>query len=413
MGRNMDILYKWLESPPDTKDRQRDLLSCHHESTGGWLLRDARYMEWKTTPSFLWIKGISGTGKSVLSSTIIADIIETCPERSAVAYFFFDFRNDRQRLHIMLRSIVWQLSGRTSPPHGALHRLYKKLGDGTIQPQPPHLREVLEELLSELGRTYIVIDGLDECEKTQWNRLAHLIHSLCPPGKTVPHLLFTSQPLAEFQKAFKNVTFIDLSSAVLKDDIMSFTASEVSGVGNWASDDDPAVRVTEQIVQKSNGMFRMAACLLMELRDCYWKAKWEETLITLPGDLFGIYGRFLTRAMGKLPTVLVQAALRWLVFSARRLSSDELADAVAFHLPDLNYNLSNLARSLYNPENRRGNSESFQELGGLIVLQNNHWITLAHSSVKDYLLSTQFQGELLYAVAWKDRQTTDAKGGQD
>ncbi|KAJ7606348.1 hypothetical protein DFH06DRAFT_1019409, partial [Mycena polygramma] len=379
----MDILYKWLESPPDTKDRQRELLSCHHESTGGWLLHDARYMGWKTTPGFLWIRGIC-------NSTIIADIIETCPERSAVAYFFFDFRNDRQRLHIMLQSIVWQLSGRTSPPHGALHRLYRKLGDGTIRPQLSHLREVLQELLSELDGTYIVIDGLDECEKIQWNRLAQVIHDLLHLSKSAPHLLFTSQPLAEFQKAFKNVTFIDLSSAVLKDDITSFTASEVHGVGNWASDDDHVVRVTEQIVQKSNGMFRMAACLLMELRACYWKAKWEEILITLPGDLFGIYGRFLTRAMGKLPMAHVQAVLRWLVFSARQLSSDELADAVAFRLPN---NFSDLATSLYNPESRRGNSESLQELGGLIVLRNNRWVALAHSSVKDYLLSAQFQVE--------------------
>ncbi|KAF8162040.1 hypothetical protein K438DRAFT_303117 [Mycena galopus ATCC 62051] len=59
-------LGRWLGSPPDTKDRQHELKSLHHQATGGWLLRDGRFVSWKATPGALWIKGISGTGKSVL-----------------------------------------------------------------------------------------------------------------------------------------------------------------------------------------------------------------------------------------------------------------------------------------------------------------------------------------------------------
>jgi hypothetical protein len=105
-----------------------------------------------------------------------------------------------------------------------------------------------------LDRTYIVIDGLDECDKTGWKPLIQFIHSLCQSTANAPHLLFTSQPLEEFQKAFKDVTFIELSSAVSTGDIRSFVGSEVLRVGNWASEDKYAKAVTEQIVQKSNGM---------------------------------------------------------------------------------------------------------------------------------------------------------------
>ncbi|KAF8197164.1 hypothetical protein K438DRAFT_729475 [Mycena galopus ATCC 62051] len=61
-----EILEKWLEFPPDTRGRQYELQSLHHEATGRWLLRDARFVGWKDKPGCLWIKGISGTGKSVL-----------------------------------------------------------------------------------------------------------------------------------------------------------------------------------------------------------------------------------------------------------------------------------------------------------------------------------------------------------
>ncbi|KAF7369396.1 hypothetical protein MVEN_00268600 [Mycena venus] len=53
-----EVLDKWLEFPPDMKDRQYDLRSLHHQATGSWLLVDGRFMRWKATPGSLWIKGI-------------------------------------------------------------------------------------------------------------------------------------------------------------------------------------------------------------------------------------------------------------------------------------------------------------------------------------------------------------------
>jgi hypothetical protein len=92
-----------------------------------------------------------------------------------------------------------------------------------------------------------------------FSSLAQFIHSLRHPTKNAPHLLFTSQPLQEFQKAFKDITFIELGSAVSTGDIRSFVGSEVSWVRNWASDEKYAKHVTEQIVQKSNGMLVFSA----------------------------------------------------------------------------------------------------------------------------------------------------------
>ncbi|KAF8148516.1 hypothetical protein K438DRAFT_1688730, partial [Mycena galopus ATCC 62051] len=397
MSRLVESLKKWLESPPNTQDRQYHLQSLHHKDTGRWLLRDRRYIRWKATPGSLWIKGISGTGKSVLSSTVVEEIIVACSKRSAIAYFYFDFSNDRQRMDIMIRSIIWQLSRLSPSPYSALHRLYERLGNGAIQPQHIHLQGVFEDLLSDLDRTYIVIDGLDECRRTDWKLLVEFIHSLCHSTKKMLHLLFTSQPHEEFQKAFKDVTVIELGSAVSISDIRSFIGSEVPRVGNWASDDKYAEVVTEQIVQKSNGMFRMAACLLIELGHCHWEDDWEERFTALPADLFGIYSRFLTRAKDSQATVFIQAIFRWLVFSARQLTSDELADAIAFRLSDPEFDFSNADKSIYNPDRRQGNSEIFNLLEGLIVIKNDgsakQLIALAHSSVKDYLLSPQFQQE--------------------
>ncbi|KAF8217377.1 ankyrin repeat-containing domain protein [Mycena galopus ATCC 62051] len=396
LGQGLEeVLCKWLEFPPDTKDRQYELQSLHHETTGGWLLHDPRFVRWKDMPGSLWIKGSSGTGKSVLSSTVIEEIVRTCPNRSAAAYFYFDFRNERQRMDIMLRSIVWQLSGQSPLPYSSLCRLYRTLGNGTIQPQHRHVQQVLENLLTELERTYIIIDGLDECRKTDWKHLNKFIHRLCLPAQNTLHLLFTSQPLGEFQAAFKDVTFIGLGSGFSNDDIRSFVDSEVPRVITWAIGDNHVKDVTEQIMQKSDGMFRMAKCLLAELGGCHWRQNWEDTLKVLPADLCEIYSRFITQAKHSIPVSFMQAIFRWLVFSAREVTPDELADAIAFSLDDPAFDFSDLDRSIYNRDRRPGNSGIFKLLGGLIVIKNEDSatlsITLAHPSVKDYLLSPQFQ----------------------
>lgn len=107
----------------------------------------------------------------------------------------------------------------------------------------------------------------------------------------------------------------------------------------------------------------MAACLLIELGRCDWEDDWGEIITGLPADLFGIYNRFLTRAMDTpRRTVFIQAIFRWLVFSTRQLTSDELADAIAFRLDDPTFDFSDPAKSSYYPDRRQGNSGIFKLL---------------------------------------------------
>jgi hypothetical protein len=104
----------------------------------------------------------------------------------------------------------------------------------------------------------------------------------------------------------------------------------------------------------------------MELCGCYFQEDVEETLAGLPADLFGIYDRFLTWAINSLKekTVFIQAIFRWLVFSARELKSNELADAIAFCLSDPKFKFSGPDKSIYDPKRRGGNFDILQVVGG-------------------------------------------------
>ena len=83
-----------------------------------------------------------------------------------MAYFYFDFRDlNKQTCHHALRSLVFQLSTRSSPCCDILHRVYKTHENGTRQPGDDTLKACLEEMLRFLaqGRVFIILDALDEC----------------------------------------------------------------------------------------------------------------------------------------------------------------------------------------------------------------------------------------------------------
>ncbi|KAJ7605799.1 hypothetical protein FB45DRAFT_464541 [Roridomyces roridus] len=246
-GSNED-LFKWLGNPPDTQDRQYQLQGLRHEDTGTWLLQDNQLISWKNTPGILWIRGISGTGKSVLSSTIIRDLVDT---GNTVAYFFFDFRiPDRQSLDIMLRSIVWQLSGKSDTPYDSLSNLHKGLGKGTIQPQRKDLHKVLDDLIVELEQICIVLDGLDECHRDDWAGLVEFVNRR--HGSSIKcHVLFTSQPHQEFQTGFHGIPLIQLHGSILDEDIRSLVYSKIL---TMSKDSEHARTFTEKIVKQSDGM---------------------------------------------------------------------------------------------------------------------------------------------------------------
>ncbi|KAF7349515.1 Pfs domain-containing protein [Mycena sanguinolenta] len=63
---SMEKLEKWLQFPPDMKQKQHDTEQLHMEGTGQWFLEDKRFIEWEDNPGVLWVEGPSGAGKSVL-----------------------------------------------------------------------------------------------------------------------------------------------------------------------------------------------------------------------------------------------------------------------------------------------------------------------------------------------------------
>ncbi|KAJ7279629.1 hypothetical protein C8J57DRAFT_1570568 [Mycena rebaudengoi] len=349
-------LEKWLK-PADMSDKQHETLKLHREGTGLWFLDGRQLTEWIEKPGSLWIEGNSGTGKSVISSTVIQKLIHDRPPSdhgtAAVGYFYFDFRDDKKQLvDTMLRSVVFQLSGQSLNPYAGLNSQYEKLSQGQTLPTTQDLL-VFIELLSKL-RT-----------RTE--------SSL--------HLLLTSQPRDIFAVAFEGIQRVIMESKTTQKDIEHFVSDEVrlrlKHLKHWNNWKLRAEEITTKVVEKSNGMFRLAACLIIEIFRHKLEPNLDTILDHLPNELYGIYDRFLETFEGD-DLVYLEWILRWLLFSAKPLTLREIEDALAFDFSDPHL-------AVYDPSKRGENATILLWILGRTVV-----VSLAHASVADYLVSDKF-----------------------
>ena len=131
-------------------------------ATGVWLIQGKEYQVWKTRPhSFLWLCGISRSGKTILSSIILRTLFGGTPDH--VGYFYFDFNDQRKRsLEDMLRSLLAQLYRKISTASQSLDKMCSSNLHGTQQPSLQQMQDTFKIIVSSLGDVFIVMDALDE-----------------------------------------------------------------------------------------------------------------------------------------------------------------------------------------------------------------------------------------------------------
>jgi hypothetical protein len=191
----------------------------------------------------------------VYSSTVIRELFSERQPKTAVAYFYFDFRDEKsQRVKVMLQSVILQLSAQSPSPYLALDGLYKT-SQGQTLPTYENLLAILDELLPDFTHTYIVLDALDECNEHQV--LVQLIARLRDWTTQSLHLLFTSQPRKIFTEPFERALLIVLTPDITHNDIQQFINSELHQLSHLTRR-TCAEEITEKVVKKSNGMLASA-----------------------------------------------------------------------------------------------------------------------------------------------------------
>jgi hypothetical protein len=256
-------IHQWLSAPDPSMNYQK-ALKQRQDDTGLWFLGSEQYASWKTdAASSLWLYGIPGCGKTILSSTILQNLLQYCDDDPAktVAYFYFDF-NDTQKQYAepMLRSLICQLSQQSIKIHASLDTLFASHEDGKRQPSLDALLEVTHQIMQQTPQVYIMLDALDEC--AQRTELMEILVTMARWELQNMHITATSRRERNIESSMKE--FVDqqnsicLQSKVVDKDIQQYVQQRLlndKSLSKWGKDVALRQEIEAALMKGSQGMY--------------------------------------------------------------------------------------------------------------------------------------------------------------
>jgi Cdc6-like AAA superfamily ATPase len=263
--QKQDAIHKWL-LPPDPSTNFNKALRQRQEGTGLWLLQHSLFEKWhRQQHSFLWLHGIPGCGKTILSSTIIKHLVDTHHDQ-LLLYFYFDFTDaGKQTLDNVLRSLISQHYNKSKDTQKLFDSLFSSCGNGRSQPTCESLCKVFLQMINQAKEIYIVLDALDECRTRKGSfseGLLAWIQSLLDLKQRNVHLLVTSRPEHDIELVLRKLVpsdedVVPIQGDLIEDDIRSYVHTRVrtgDGLKRWQSQPDVLNEIETQLMKKANGM---------------------------------------------------------------------------------------------------------------------------------------------------------------
>jgi hypothetical protein len=253
----------WL-SAPDPSTNYHKAHKQRQAEIGLWLLESAKFAEWKErAASRLWLYGIPGCGKTILSSTIIEHLLQHCHDNASMvtAYFYFDF-NDTQKQdpELMLRSLLSQLLQRSFMIPEGINALFSSSDNGQRQPSLHALLEVTPQVMQQFTHAYIVLDALDEC--TQRQELMDVLKTVAGWQLDNMHLLMTSRKERDIESSLESYVeeedTVCLQRDVVDRDIQRYVQQRLSDdmkLAKWNKDAAVRQEIEDALMQGARGMY--------------------------------------------------------------------------------------------------------------------------------------------------------------
>ncbi|KAL7894282.1 ankyrin repeat-containing domain protein, partial [Trichoderma sp. TUCIM 5745] len=392
--KEYDELLDWL-CDIDHSSLYKAARDRHETGTNQWLIRDSEeFKTWETEQkSLLWLHGKAGSGKSILTSSVITYLRDSyaskSPASTALAYFYFSFSDaQKQKVEGMLASLLKQIC---SQLHGELlftehFRGYKKRGERI---DTKTLEEMLLTSTTGFSNVYIVIDALDECPLLNGHREA-LLNSL---GRIVTnassnlHIFLTSRKEQDIDKNLRafsspsSLIEIDLlaEQQTLNRDICQYIELRLASVDFNSWPKGVKEEVKQSLMKNADCMFQYVRLQFEQLQKLSTTPQIRKALRDLPVGLDATYDRILQSIDSTFQDQVI-GSLKWLAFSKRTLGVEEFAEIFTLYT-------ASSSDGIFDEAERPFSSEDVLKYFSSLIVTSTDEVRLVHFSLREYLTS--------------------------
>ncbi|KAI0873130.1 hypothetical protein GGS24DRAFT_517948 [Hypoxylon argillaceum] len=323
--------------------------SRRHPLTCLWFTQGQEFGHWRDHPgSSIWITGIPGAGKSIISSAIIAECLQSTAYchgvtsgTTSLAYFFCSYSDEKTHNIVnILSSLASQIARQDKRAFKMLETYHQDLHKHSqipAKPSPKRLAEILLHMSTLFHQMYIVVDGLDECGDDVI-AVAQALSKLPQDDKCLTLALLSRMDL-HIQKWLEE-SFVHVEVEAHTEDIELYVAAELDEriTSGQLRLKDVALKdqIILQLVQGARGMFRWVTCQIDHICELPTDRARRDALTKLPPTLYSTYERILNKvhASNIQARTIVQKTLLVIFSYSSSLSTDAICQIVSMPQDD-------------------------------------------------------------------------------
>lgn len=246
-------LLEWI-SPTDYPAQQSDIIKRRQEGTGQWFLDAPEMTRWLSEArGTLFCPGIPGAGKTMVAAIAIDHLLKSVQDNShGVAYVYYNYKaQEEQDASTMLAAILKQLVQAQPSMLDPVERLHNRHANRGTRPSLEEVFGTLRDVLARYPTVHIVIDALDECQKSSRSQFLDKLRDL-RTGRDI-RLMATSRIIPEIVDEFSDALRVEVQAS--KDDVKRFVAGQTDRLPKCIQR-DPELQgmVQEKIVEAVGGM---------------------------------------------------------------------------------------------------------------------------------------------------------------
>ncbi|KAE9576603.1 hypothetical protein CGMCC3_g7353 [Colletotrichum fructicola] len=149
-----------------------------HRGTAEWIFSTAEFQEWRESAgsSVLNVSGKIGSGKTILAANAASHLLQTLPQTCSVSYLFVRFDDEKSRVaDAILRSLIFQALTGHKVENSLIALLEESASHGF---ERGSLLSLLGHFVSLIEKTFLIVDGLDQCASQEQHCLLQAFSQL-------------------------------------------------------------------------------------------------------------------------------------------------------------------------------------------------------------------------------------------
>ncbi|KAK3349253.1 hypothetical protein B0T25DRAFT_547537 [Lasiosphaeria hispida] len=336
----------WMKTPSvyqaDYHEKQLKV-RADFQDTGKWILTETKILNWIKaeipTESIMWLNGKKGAGKTVLTSVIIRECQDI--DGFKTSYYYCREDNDSQNNALeVFKGLLRQLVVHNEDLLPLCNA--KRAGGEQVLNNFDTTKALLEHFCDSDMNSFIVIDGLDECDMSETKQMVKFWHAMverCEKYKSGKlRVLFVSQPSGDIRKLMHSISsgVYDLTPEQSAVDIGRYLDRRFQGLQEqFGIPEGLAQTAKRKICQRSEGIFLFAVLTVENLLEQPTQGDLLDELgdSNLANTLADAYDKIierLERTLGPNQWKAAKMIFSLLAGAKRHLKWNELQAALSF-----------------------------------------------------------------------------------